>query len=371
MLMLRKLLSLVVFILICSSVNAAPMEQQGVYTSARWLGRGGAMVADVDDYNVIFVNPAGLPLIEVPILNFEFQLEGSNSITDNLTAFFGYRDKWVITDPADAEALKGQNIRTRVSFLTTYVTKSYAIAFISRGTMDTAYDSAAVPNTDVFSAADLTLQLTYGRGFLNNHLRFGGTGKVAYRSGRFGNFTMTQLENEGIKPVATSQVKEGLALSFDVGTQYTLPHDTYDFNIGAAALDLATPFGLDPRISKGSDNGRPPILPARADIGVGIKVKNVGAGIAWRTNLDIIKSLTKSESSFSDIMHFGTELQFPRLLYLRAGMSQMYWSAGVGIKYYILECDFATYATNTATYYSTDGRRQSNRRYDFQFSFQF
>jgi len=369
--MLKKLLSLVVLATICSSVNATPMEQQGVYTSARWLGRGGAMVADVDDYNVIFVNPAGLSLIEEPILNFEFQLEGSGGVTDNMTAFFGNSNKWVITDPADVNSLKGKDVRTRMSFLTSYVTKAYAIALISRGTMDNAYDNTAIPNSDVFSAADVTLQLTYGRGFLNDHLRFGGTGKVAYRSGRFGTFTMTQLENEGIKPFASALSQEGLALSFDVGMQYTMPHDTYDFNIGGAALDLATPFGLDPRLSKGSDNGRPPILPARLDIGTGIKVKDIGAGIAWRTDFDIIKSITKSESSILDIIHFGTELQFPRLIYLRAGMNQMYWSAGIGIKYYILECDFATYATNTATYYNTDGRRESDRRYNFQFSFQF
>lgn len=369
--MLRKFLSLMLLALICSSINAAPMEQQGVYTSARWLGRGGAMVADVDDYNVIFVNPAGLPLIKEPILNFEFQIEGSNGITDNLTSFFGYDNKWVITDPADADSLRGKDIRTRISFLAAYVTKAYAIALISRGTMDNAYDNTAIPNADVFSAADVTIQLTYGKGFLNEHLRFGGTGKFAYRSGRFGNFTMTELQNEGIKPVASSLVQEGFALSFDVGVQYTVPYDTFDFNIGASALDLATPFGLDPRISKGSDNGRPPILPARVDLGAGIKVKNIGAGIAWRTNLDLVKSITKSESSLLDILHFGTEFQFPRLLFLRAGMSQMYWTAGIGVKYYILECDFATYAADTATYYSTNGRRQSDRRYTFQFSFQF
>ena len=371
MLMLRKSLLLIVVALMYSSVNAAPMEQQGVYTSARWLGRGGAMVADVDDYNVIFVNPAGLPLIKDPLLNFEFQIEGSNSITDNITSFFGYNNKWVITDPADAEALRGKDIRTRVSFLTAYVTNAYAIAFIAKGTMDNAYDNTAIPNADIFSAADLAIQLTYGKGFLNDHLRFGGTGKLAYRSGRFGNLTMTQLETEGIKPIGTWLVQEGFALSFDVGMQYTLPHDTYDFNIGASALDLTTPFGLDPRLSKSSDNGRPPTLPARVDIGIGLKAKNIGAGIAWRNNLDIIKSITKKESSVMDILHFGTELQFPRLLYIRAGMSQMYWTAGLGIKYYILECDFATYAANTATYYNTNGRRESDRRYNFQFSFQF
>ncbi len=371
MLMLRKLLSLVIVALICSSVNAAPMEQQGVYSSARWLGRGGAMVADVDDYNVIFVNPAGLPLIKESVLNFEFQIEGSTGITENMTALFGYANKWAITDSADAEAMRGKDIRTRMSFLTTYVTNTYAIAFIARGTVDTAYDTASPPITDVFSATDLTLQLTYGKGFLDEHLRFGGTGKFAYRSGRFGNFTLQQLQNEGIKPFGSPLVKEGLALSFDVGMQYTMPHETYDLSFGGSALDLATPFGLDPRISKGSDNGRPPILPARVDVGMGLKIRNIGAGIIWRNNLDFIKSITKSESSIKDIIHFGTEFQFPRLLYVRAGLHQLYWSAGLGIKYYILECDFATYATNTATYYNTDGRRQSDRRYTFQFSFLF
>ena len=367
---MRKLLLLLIAIIVTSlNVYAAGMEQFATYTSARYLARGGAMTADVDDYNVIFVNPAGLPLIDEDILNFEFQLEGSGGITDNLTALFGYADKWKITNPADLNSLKNKDVRTRVSFLSAYVTKSYAIALISRGTLDTAYDDAARPNADVFSAADVTLQLTYGKGFLDNKLRFGGTGKVSYRTGRFGTFTLTQLQNPGIKPFGDYS-QEGLALSFDAGMQYTWNMTGYDISLGATALDLATPFGLDPRISTAIDNGRPPILPARADIGVGFKVHNIGAGIKWRTNFDIIKSFTKKEASMLDVLHFGTELQFPRLLFLRAGMNQMYWTAGLGIKYYILECDFATYATDTAIYDGTS-RRMSDRRYNFQFSFMF
>jgi hypothetical protein len=370
MVMLRKLLLSIALPAISCIVYAAPMEQLPVYTSARWLGRGGAMTADVDDYNVIFVNPAGLPLIKEPVLDFEFQLEGSGGITDNLTAFFGYSDKWKVTNPSDLNSLIAKDVSTRVSFLTAYVTDTYAIALISRGTMNTAYDTATPPNADVFSATDVTLQLTYGKGFLDNSLRVGGTGKLAYRTGRFGTFTMKQLETEGLKPFGQLS-QEGLAFSFDVGIQYSWFMEGYDVNIGGSALDLATPFGLDPRITKGSDNGRPPILPARIDIGTGIKVHNIGAGIAWRTNLDVIKSITHMEASVFDLLHFGTELQFPRLIFLRAGIYQGYWTAGLGIKYYILECDFATYATDTALYYNTDGRRASDRRYDFQFSFMF
>jgi hypothetical protein len=160
-------------------------------------------------------------------------------------------------------------------------------------------------------------------------------------------------------------------MSFDVGIQYSWFKKSYDINIGGSALDLTTPFGVDPRIAKGRNNDRPPILPARIDVGAGIKIHNIGAGIAWRTNLDIIKSITKTEASALDLLHFGTELQFPRLIFLRAGMYQAYWTAGIGIKYYILEYDFATYATDTALYYNTNGRRQSDRRYNFQFSFMF
>jgi hypothetical protein len=370
MVMLRKLLLSIALLAISHTVYSAPMEQLPVYTSAQWLGRGGAMTADVDDYNVIFVNPAGLPLIKEPILNFEFQLEGSGGITDNLTAFFGYGSKWVINNPADVNALMGKDVSTRVSFLASYITNSYALALISRGTMNTAYDTATPPNSDTFSATDLTLQLTYGKGFLDNHLRVGGTGKLAYRSGRFGNFTMSQLETQGIKPFG-SLSQEGMAFSFDAGVQYSWTMQTYDVSIGGSALDLATPFGLDPKFVTGNSNGRPPILPARVDIGTGIKVHDIGAGIAWRTNLDLIKSITHMEASMFDLVHFGTELQFPRLIFLRAGIYQGYWTAGLGIKYYILECDFATYATDTALYYNTNGRQESDRRYNFQFSFMF
>lgn len=350
--------------------QAMPMEQRPVYSSARYLARGGAMSADVDDYNLIFVNPAGLPLLKEDILNFEFQLEGSGGITENLTTYFGYDDKWKVMDPADIQALRNRTVATRLSFLGAYLTKSFAFAIISKGTLDTAYDNLSLPGADVFCATDLVAQLSYGRAFLDGKLRFGGTGKIAYRSGRFGHLTMTELQNQGVKPTGTYS-QEGIAFSFDAGGQYSWFMKDYDISLGFVALDLSTPYGIDPRITNSKENGRPPILPARMDIGVGFKVHNIGQGITWRNNFDIIKSFTKMESNFLDLIHLGTELQFPRLLFLRAGLYQSYWSAGLGVKYYILQCDFATYAANTAIYNNTDGRRRSDRRYTFQVSFLF
>ncbi|MEI6093552.1 MAG: hypothetical protein WCQ47_07735, partial [bacterium] len=75
-------------------------EQRELYNTTSYLARGKAMAADVDDYNVLFVNPAGIPRIKDRIINFEFLVEGTDGISDNLTALFGYKSSkyWKVTN---------------------------------------------------------------------------------------------------------------------------------------------------------------------------------------------------------------------------------------------------------------------------------
>jgi len=365
-------LILIFFILVNGSAYA---EQRQLYNTASYLARGKAMVATADDYNVLFVNPAGIPLIKEPILNFEFMVEGSNGMSQNLTAFFGHTsDKyWRLSDQKELAAMNGKNTRARLGFLATYIDDLISFAFISNNMLDSAVNTTTQPMDTIFSSSDIALQFGLAKGFFDKkQFRLGGTGKVIYRGSMAGTFSFSQLQTTSVRPVGNADANDGLAFSLDLGSQYTWNVGESEFSLGLAALDLCSPFGIQPTPKGLFGDGnldRPEILPARIDFGLGYKVPNIFKGITLITNLDIIKAVTKSESSFKDMLHFGVEFKFPQFLSLRAGINQLYWTAGIGIKYWILDASFATYVENTTIYNAI--RTPSDRRYAFQFGFYF
>lgn len=346
-------------------------EQRETYTTASFLARGGAMSSSVDDYNALFVNPAGVTRIEEPTGIVEIQVEGSTHIGDNMTALFGYTDHWKTHDPADVEKLRDQNTRAKLGFLAAYLEKNFAFAMLSTGAMDMAYDSQTVPNVHTFGVGDVDIQMSAGTGFFDDErLKVGGTAKILYRTARTGYLSYDDLAAIGVKP-SGPYTDEGIAFSFDVGTQYSWSLTGYEVSVALSALDLATPFGIKTTFLGSETGERPPIMPARLVAGTGLKVNNIFSNIQMTTNLDIIKSLTRSETSIMDWIHWGLEFKFPMYLAIRGGINQGYWTAGLSVNYWLFEAGFATYAENTAIYDKSLGRMKSNRRFLFQFTFEF
>jgi hypothetical protein len=249
-------LILMLTVLVSGPAFAEPGQ---LYTTARFLARGGAMGADVDDYNVLFVNPAGIPLVTDPILKFEFLLEGSSGISQNLTALFGHADntRWKITDPTELAALNGLNTRARIGFVGAYINDLMSFAFITNGELDTAYDTSALPTANVFSAADIAVQFGMAKGFFDKKkFRIGGTGKLVYRGNKYGNYNFTQLSTESIKPFQNPYANEGMAFAVDLGMQYTWQVNESELSMGLTGLDLCMPFSIQPKIFGDGNTGQ-------------------------------------------------------------------------------------------------------------------
>ncbi|MEI6093209.1 MAG: hypothetical protein WCQ47_05955, partial [bacterium] len=291
----------------------------------------------------------------------------------NLTALFGYKSSkyWKVTNPDDLTPLNGKNTRGRLGFIGTYITDLISFAFVANGMLDSFVTSTTPTVKDkVFSTQDIAVQFGIAKSFLERkNFRIGGTGKAIYRGNVSGTLDLAQLETQGVKPVGNPFANEGLAFAMDLGTQYTWFEDESEISVGLAALDLATPFGIQAKVFGDGNVRRPDILPARIDFGIGLKVPDVYKGLTIRTNIDVIKSVKERENSFQDMLHMGVEFKFPQFLSIRAGLNQLYWTAGIGVTYWVLDASFATYAENTSIF---DGARTpSNRRYVFQFGFYF
>jgi hypothetical protein len=332
-------------------------EQRALYTTASFLGRGGAMVADTDDYNAIFVNPAGLSSLDQGIMTMELQLESSMGLNNFLTAYFGYDTHGMIPSQDSLVLFRDQNNRAKLSALTAYTKKDFGLGLFIATTIDTDYSDDAIPTADVYSAADVGAQISFSHGFLEKEkLKIGMTAKSIFRIGKFGNMDFTALNTNGVSPFGASSTY-GVALASDIGAQYTWFQEKYNFSLGLSGLDLGTPFLT-------TKEAKPAALSARLVVGAGLKIPNIFKNITLGTNLDLYKSFSFIEGSVFDYLHFGLEIKFPQFLSIRGGFNQMYWTAGLGIKYWLLEVDFTTYADNIWTDHG--GRKSCSRRYLFQ-----
>jgi len=342
--------------------SAAFAEQRELYSTASFLARGGAMVADANDINTIFVNPAGIPIVPGRLLDITLKADTSLGLNDFITAYFGTDPGGRIQTEEEFNAFRGKNSHTNTSFAVTYIRDEFAYALVLGGTIDGEYTNDAAPEVDLFSSFDALAQISYGRGFLeNNKFRVGATGKLAFRLGNFDTVTYDVLHDRPIIPL-NSEAVSGLAIAVDIGSQYTWSLQKSDIGFGFALLDLTTPYLIP--IIPSSSSGRPPTTPARITTGLSWKIKNLGAGISLNTNVDICKTLMLSEASVMDMFHIGTELRFPQFLKIRAGINQTYWTFGIGVEYWLLHVDFATYAENMDIY--ENNRKASNRRYVFE-----
>lgn len=351
--------------------------QNITFIDANQLGKGGASTADISDVSAVLLNPAGITLLEDSVIYTSIQINNSVGVTDFTDIYFGTNLDGKVYETSRLKNKSGVTTRNSVGIFASYVTEqNFAYTIVSSMLYDLKYSEFADVNdlkVDTFSTIDTVMQISYAKSFLEkDKFRVGASAKTVYRVGKFRTLDKDELGDTGIFPTTGSTtepginyVNEGVAFLVDLGTQYSWFIDDTTVSFGISALDIGTPFAINPGLLGGS--GRPPTIPARVQTGFGINFdKLFNSNYSVRTNFDVVKAVSYSESSVMDMLRLGIEFNFPMFLSLRAGLFQTYWTAGFSLRYWIGHVDFATYTENTDVY--TSGTRPSDRRYVFQFS---
>lgn len=353
--------------------------QNTTFIDAVQLGKGGAATADIDNVGSVLLNPAGITLLESSIIYTSIQLNNSTGVTDFTDIYFGYNLDGKIGGESvgKLDSKSGETSRNSVGIFATYITEAnFAYTFLSTMLYDLKYSTFTSTDdtnfkVDAFSTIDTVLQLSYAKSFLEkDKFRVGASAKAVYRVGKFRALSFQELSDPGIFPstdgtLDKGYVDEGVAVLFDLGTQYSWFVDDNTISFGASVLDIGSPFIFNPKLLGGSRT--PPNIPARVQTGFGVKLNKLfNSNYSIRGNVDMVKAISYSESSFMDMLRLGAEFNFPSFLSLRAGIFQQYWTAGFSLRYWIGHIDFATYTENADIYLSSN--RPSTRRYVFQFS---
>jgi len=350
-----KKISVALFFLLLSlffiEINSSYAKELPVfYRGIRPLGMGDAFTAVSDDENGLFYNPAGLKLesakkgVEV----FNPLIEISQDSLDLASDFSDLNKNSSAEVGAFLNKRIGEHHHLRARLFPHVFVPPFAIGILAQGTGDIEIRNPVFPEVEVDLRTDIGLvvggALDFGRGLLG-----GMTVKYIQREGIVKTYTAVDISNDNFDP--QDDLNDSSDFSFDLGGMAHLsewtPLEKWDPTVGVVLQNITN---LDFK-----ENG---IYPTQLNLGAAIhpEIGFVKATVA----LDLVDVTTRlgTDNDFGKRTHLGAEFKFPKVLSLRVGVNQGYFTGGVTFDFWIVKLDVATFAEELG---AVVGQREDRR----------
>ncbi|NJL25617.1 MAG: hypothetical protein HC902_10875 [Calothrix sp. SM1_5_4] len=355
------LFGLLLFVLRPSAVGAAEIYE--FYNGVRPLGMGGAGIAVVNDETALLVNPAGLGKLRdyfITIADPEAEVGGQTEQISGLETFG-------MTDPQKAlEKCKDnpdKHLHGRAQIFPSLVVPNFGVGLYGRVQFDAQVNST--DNTFLYDyTRDYAMVFGFNFRFFNGIFKLGTNLRVTDR---------TTIRRDDIDPNSTnlsadSLASSGVGVGSDTGVMLSAPIRWLP-TLAAVYRDVGrTSYAFrDGMFMKTSSTGHPDSTPESLDVALAL-YPILGKRLRSTWTFEVRDVLTLSEEK--DQMrryHAGFELNYADALFLRAGMNQRYWTAG-------LEFAMMNYQFQAASYgeeIGTDSTPREDRRYALKFAFRF
>jgi hypothetical protein len=347
--------------LVTSSMTARAGEFTEFYTGVRQLGMGGAYTAVVNDETALLTNPAGLgKLREATFTVIDPELSGSFNDTKIATLS---NVSSVINLQGLLDALnenKGVHWNAKAQFFPSIVASNFGIGLHAKYEYNAEVDPTGatfrLDYTNDFAAA-----LGYTFKFFGGVLKIGTAARLVDRSEIHRDLpaNSTNLEIDGL-------AKEGLGLGADVGVILTAPIQ-YLPTLAVVARDVG---GTSYELGNGllhSTSERPIDTPQTLDAGFAlfpILANDVRMTITGDMH-DVLK--VNDDPDMMKRIHAGIEFNFHDFFFLRGGMNQRYWTAGVELASENFQLQAASYGEDVGA----TGAPTEDRRWVTKFTFRF
>lgn len=351
------LTSLVIF----TSVSARAGEFYKFYTGVRQLGMGGAYTAVVDDETALLTNPAGLgKLRETTVTLIDPELSGSMNDTKiaTLSNASTVANLQGLLDSLNNS--KDTHWNAKAQLFPSIVSSNFGFGVHVKYQYDAEVDSAT-NNLRLDYTNDYAAALGYCFKFFGGVLKVGVDGRLVDRSEIHQDIASTST-NLSID----SLVNAGLGLGSDVGVVLTAPVQ-YLPTLSAVVRDVGgTSYGLSNSFLHSTGN-RPADTPQTLDAGFAlfpILANDVRMTITGDYH-DVL--MANSDHDTMKRVHAGLELNLHDFLFLRGGMNQRYWTAGVELATENFQLQAATYGEDVGA----AGTPTEDRRWVTKFTFRF
>ena len=338
------------------AVSAAQAEElPNLFRGVRPLGMGGAFITLSNDENAMFYNPAGLNDVSgfggLTILNPLGEIsKNSDSLYKDL------KDLDTNSESAVADFLSkmvGEHQHVRVAALPNLYMHNFAIGVLGQGTLDMEIRNRANPEVLTKIMIDEGVVASGALGFWDQMLQIGLTGKYFQRDGIDTVYHATDIAANNFDPLHQREKQSDFA--FDLGAKVNFKNALKP-NIALVVQNITD-----------LDFKQLGVIPQEVNVGASV---NPDFWILKTTFAVEVDDLTKNADADKDLakrVHLGAEIRFPMILSLRAGLNGGYPSAGIGLNFWLLRVDAATYAEEIGAY----AGQRSDRRYVVQASLGF
>jgi hypothetical protein len=314
-------------------------EFPNIYRGIRPLGMGSAFITLSDDENALFSNPAGLNDVEgfggVGILNPLAEVsESSIGLYDDIKDVDG-RNIVEVTNLLNQHV--GEHQHARIALLPHVYFHNFAFGILAQGTLDLEVRNPAFPQAVTDAKSDLGGAVGLAYGFWDQMFQVGVSAKIIQRQGIKKTFTALDIAAGNFDPL--EDLDKASDLAFDIGTKLNLP------------LSMKPTAAVVVQNITDLDFGTLGTIPQQVNAGVAINPSIVGlVSTTLAIEVDDLTKQVGGEEDFYKRVHMGAELRFPKILALRGGVNQGYFTAGLTLDFWILKLDGAVYTEEIGTF---------------------
>lgn len=343
------------------SINSHAGERHRFYTGARAMGMGGASVAVVNDETALMLNPAALGRLRdsyITIVDPEIELGSQTTGVmgtgyPNLIKAQGVLDK--------AKSKPGQHVSGRMQVFPSLVVPNFGFGVFKKYEVNSEVNAANTAYSYHYTN-DTAVVVGFNFRFWDGIIKLGTNMRVVDRA---------QIIEDNLDPTSTTlsngdMQKSGVGIASDTGVIITAPVAWLPTIAGVLRDTGSTSYAFRNSFLSSSAN-RPDPTGQTVDVGLAISpIFNPNFRSQWTVEYKDAMNSAK-EKDVMRRLHGGVEFNIADALFIRGGMNQKYWTAGLEIAMFNYQIQLASYGEDVGS----DQASKEDRRYVMKFSFRF
>lgn len=336
-------------------------ERERFYMGVRALGMGGASVAVVNDETALLLNPAALGRLRdayVTLIDPEMDM-GSNTTTVMGTGYGSLLKAQGVLDKAASKP--GQHVSARAQLFPSLVVPNFGVGVFSKYEVNAEVDSASTKYSYHYTN-DTAVVFGFNFRFWDGIIKLGTNLRAVNR---------VQIKEDNLSPAATAldnatMQKEGLGLASDTGLILTAPIAWLPTIAGVLRDTGQTSYAFRNGFFTSSTT-RPEPTAQTVDAGFSVSpIISQRVRSQWTAEYKDVTNYLK-EKDVMRRLHAGVELNIADAFFIRGGMNQKYWTAGLELSMFNYQFQVASYGEDVGS----DQASKEDRRYVVKFAFRF